>query len=383
MQGTKPTRKPKATNQIWRFIAGLTILMSASLYGQMITGTWQGTLPIPENPRIVLEITKSADGSLHGGYKQIDRSADDRPLSSITFQTTQLDFAQVYANIGYRGNLSGDGKFIKGTWTENSHTYPLTFVLTTKETLWKYGGGTVLAPMSATADPAFEVATIKPGQPDSKGSGFNFYTRHFTATNRTVEDLIIFAYSVQPRQISGGPSWIRDIKFDIAGEPDASGMPSEDQYRLMVRKLLADRFQLTSHNIQQTFPVYALTVENSPPKVTPSDPKFNSHGSINFKKDQDGQIQLQFGAFTMKRFADMLMNMIRDRQVIDETGLVGLFDIDLLLPPSVMQANSPSAEDDRANAYIHALQPLGLKLVPKREPLDVVVIDHLDKPSAN
>jgi hypothetical protein len=159
MQGTKLTRKPKATNQIWRSIAGLTILMSASLYGQTITGIWQGTLPIAENPRIVLEITKSADGSLRGGYKQIDRSADDRPLSSVTFQATQLDFTQAFANVGYRGNLSEDGKSIKGSWTENSHTYPLTFVLTTKETLWKYEGGTVLAPMSATADPAFEVAT--------------------------------------------------------------------------------------------------------------------------------------------------------------------------------------------------------------------------------
>ena len=113
--------------------------------------------------------------------------------------------------------------------------------------------------MSSTADPAFEVATIKPSPPDATGYSFSLGTRDFAAKNRTVQDLIEFAYQVRDRQISGAPSWMTETRFDIAGRPDAEGQPSLDQYRLMIKKLLASRFQLRMHIVQQTFPVYALT----------------------------------------------------------------------------------------------------------------------------
>ena len=88
---------------------------------------------------------------------------------------------------------------------------------------------------------------------DAMGYSFSLRTRDFAAKNRTVQDLIEFAYQVRDRQISGAPSWMTETRFDMAGKPDAEGLPSLDQYRLMIKKLLASRFQLRMHIVQQTF----------------------------------------------------------------------------------------------------------------------------------
>jgi hypothetical protein len=253
--------RPTAIKRVFLSMASLVVISGAALSAQTITGTWQGTLLTAESPHIVIKIAKADDGSLRGSCYRIDRGPGGTPLSSITFLSPDLSVALPYGDVSYQGKLSANGRSIEGIWTEDKKSYPLTFALATPDTLWKHPGPIPLPPMSATADPAFEVATIKPSQPDAKGNPYQLRTRHFAATNRTVEDLITFAYKVRTRQISGGPSWVDESKFDIAAEPDAEGMPSEDQYRLMVRKLLADRFHLAVHSVQTVFPVYALTVE--------------------------------------------------------------------------------------------------------------------------
>jgi len=281
----------------------------------------------------------------------------------------------------YRGKLSADGKSVNGTWTQDKHSYPLNFVLATPDTVWKHDSAAPVLPMSATADPSFEVATIKPSPPDATQRSFALRTRHFAAKNSTVADLIKFAYQVRDRQLSGAPSWIDESRFDIAAEPDTDGLPSDDQYRLMLKKLLADRFHLVVHNIQQIFPVYALTVEKNTPKLSSSDPGFNSYGRIFIKEEANDQMQEQFAYMTMPEFAGILMNFIRERQIVDETGLKGPYDFTLTLPATMFQGGLD--DNERAANVIRAVQSLGFKLVPKKAPLEVIVIDHLEKPSAN
>jgi len=172
------------------------------------------------------------------------------------------------------------------------------------------------------------------------------------------------------------------LKFDIAAEPDTAGQPSLDQYRLMLEKLLVERFGLKIHKIEKIFPVYTVTVERNPPKLIRADPDEKGPGSIYVHKEDDGEWRLQFASMTMLEFDNLLMNFIKDRHIIDETGLTGLFGFTLRIPAGAL--GEGSNVDDSAAAFIHALgAQLGLKLNPKKAPLAVFVVDRLDKPSAN
>ena len=79
-------------------------------------------------------------------------------------------------------------------------------------------------------------------------------------TSTTVSDLIKFAYDLHPRQITRGPSWLESEKYDITAKPDTAGIPNPAQLKMMVQKLLKERFQLTFHNEKKELSVYAITV---------------------------------------------------------------------------------------------------------------------------
>jgi uncharacterized protein (TIGR03435 family) len=359
-----------------------------SLHGQTILGTWQATLPNPDNSRIVFKIETDAggDGTLHGVVYEFDKGPAAVALTSVTFSAADLAVDQVNLDISFKGRLAADGKSITGTWTQGKQSYPLTLTLATPETLFKRSDPATLSPMSPTADPAFEVATIKPTPPGSQDSSSHFRTRDFTAKNRSVRDLIEFAYRLQDRQISGGPAWMAETKFDLAGEPDIPGLPGIDQYRLMIKKLLASRFRLQLHTVQQTLPVYALTRDEKAPALHHSDPEVEAGSCYSYSTDDgktEGQTVFQCVGFTMPLFDDLLMRFIEDRQIVDETGLTGSFDLTLTMPTGAMQGGNAGPEDDRAVAFRQAIQPLGFRLIPKREAIPVLIIDHLDKPTPN
>jgi uncharacterized protein (TIGR03435 family) len=365
------------------FVAGFACSICTVLQGQTITGTWQGTLSAKESQRIVFKFSKADDnGQLHGSFTSIDRTPSAEPLYSVKFTPPELNVT--IADISYRGKLSADGKSITGVWTRDNESFPLTLVLATPETLWTYSGPAPIAPMAATADPAFDVATIKPSRGDDKGWSCGFKALRFGAENASVADLIKFAYKVRNRQVDGGPPWMNEDKFDIAAETETPGKPSDDQQRAMVRKLLADRFNLKVQLVQREFPVYALTVAKSPPKVAAGNPpNAVSHGNIYVTDGAGGQTAVQFTNYTMPELADILMNFIQDRQIVDETGLAGRFNLVLTIPTDTFYERQRPEDMDRATAYLVAMESLGFKLIRKSAPLEVVAIEHLDKPSAN
>ena len=371
------TGKSYALSISFRNIAILLISLSAMVigYAQSIAGTWQGTLPVSQSPRIVLRIADAANGGLRGSINFIDRSADVVPLLSTTYTAPNLTAA--ISDITYRGKLSADGKSVAGTWTQANQSFPVSFVLATPETLWTHSGAASMPTMSATADPSFEVATIKPSAHDANW-GISRQTRLFQARGNTIADLIQFAYHVRRRQIEGGPPWMDELRFDVTAEPDASGLPSVDQERRMLRKLLAERFGFRVHIVQKNFPVYALVLDKSPPTISVSAPTVNNI-LISPRELGDGTTAVQFSFATMPEFTEFLMDWIQDRQIVDETRLNGRFDFTEMIPTSSQAGN----ENDKATAFLLGLKPLGFRLLPKKESLEVIVIGKIHKPTAN
>jgi hypothetical protein len=178
------------------------------------------------------------------------------------------------AGIGgtYEGKLNADGTSIAGTWTQGDRPLPLNLTRATSETAWTIPDPPArLKPMPADASPMFEVATIKPSRPDEQGKAFRVNGRHFSTINTSLSDLITFAYGLHARQITGGPAWLETEKYDLAAQPDGEGQPNDKQWKMMVQKLLADRFKLTFHRDKKELSVYAIVVGKTGPKLTKSE----------------------------------------------------------------------------------------------------------------
>jgi uncharacterized protein (TIGR03435 family) len=360
--------------------------LTTTLHAQTIAGTWQGTLPIAATGqgstggsglRIVFTVDKKPDGSLHGAMALIDRG-NSMPLTSTTFSAPNVTFA-LSEEVNFRGKLSADGQSIAGTWKAGVQSFPLTLSLATPDTLWKREGPAALPPMAANADPSFEVATIKPAKLDEQHALFDLHARQFNATGMTATELIKIAYNVRGRQVLGGPSWLNQTRYDVVAEPDTPGRPSEDQSRLMVHKLLTERFHLVSRTSQQDFPVMALTLDPKAPRPTPSDANLNPNSAMNARRDGDDMV-LQFSGTTIHDFLAFVMNTFQDKQLVDETGLTGIYDITLRLAGV---AQGPVSSDDIGTALVLGAQHAGFKFVSKKEPLTVVIIDHIDPPTPN
>jgi uncharacterized protein (TIGR03435 family) len=247
--------------------------------------------------------------------------------------------------------------------------------------------------MVTGAKPQFEVASIKLSQSGEAGGTLRVSPSGLVnMTNFPVMVLIRFAYDVPRRQISGGPSWLESERFDIVGKPDAEGTPSMSQLRGMLLKLLAERFQLSLHQEKKELSVYALTVAKGGPKLSedtghPNElPKFFGRGESQGRNIQNA---------TMAEFASDLQGILADRPVVDRTGL-GSKRYDFILKwtadaPANTPANNgatgaPSAAenpDAPPDIFAAIQEQLGLKLESTKAQVDVIVIDHVEKPSEN
>ena len=359
----------------------------AALPAQTIVGTWQGALTVGANStRIAFTIQKNqnkTDGSLHGGLTYVDHPGAGMALTSATLSASDVTLLADYTGLTVHGKLSADGKSIDATWGQGKQSLPLTLTLATPETLWKHEAPAARPAMAANADPSFEVATIKPTEHVEHGVGFDLTGRPFVASHVSAMELIKIAYNIRGRQVIGGPSWLNENQFDVTAQPDTPGVPSEEQGRLMVRKLVVERFHLVSHTEERPFPTMALTLDPKAPRPTPSDPEFNGHGA-QYGHTDGSDIVYQFSGVTIQQLVERLMTFFQDKQVIDETGLTGIYDITLRMPASVEQSpRTTGPDDERPAAWIAAVEHAGFKFVSKKAPLKVVVVDHIDPPTPN
>ena len=245
--------------------------------------------------------------------------------------------------------------------------------------------------MPASADPAFEVSTIKPANPEDMSKDFNFEGRIFHARNYNVEDLLALAFGLHAKQISNEPHWFATTLYDIDGIPDVTGLPNQQQKYAMIQKLLADRFQLTFHYEKRELPIYAITVAKGGPKLTPSIATADDLERFHWQRRLG---DLKVTNMTIPEFAVWFQKNVTDKPIVDRTGLTGRYDFTLTWTPSESEflqfrragwINSTPTNDAKAppGLYTAFQEQLGLQLRATKAPVPIMVIDHAERPSPN
>jgi uncharacterized protein (TIGR03435 family) len=261
--------------------------------------------------------------------------------------------------------------------------------------------------------PKFEVASVKPSQEQR-------FQRVLPVPGRLTADasvrlLMQNAYTVQPFQIIGLPEWANSAHYEI--EAKAAGNASRAQIFLMLQSLLEDRFSLKTHRETKDLPVYALVAAKGGLKLAPPkegacvDPTPNADpewaggrmrppgegqppaprcGSVAVMLEPAGA-RMQGGKIAMAELVRVL-SMVLDRAVVDKTGFTRLFDVQLHFQPDETTAALPPPPPDDTGAPLDARSPsivtalpeqLGLRLESAKGPVEVIVVDRIERPSAN
>jgi uncharacterized protein (TIGR03435 family) len=354
-----------------------------------IEGTWQGTLQVPQRSlRLVLQVTKDPKGWA-GKFYSIDQ-ATPGINAAVALDGNAFKISIDLIGASFTGTLSADGNTLTGTWTQGPPT-PLTMVRATKETAWE-----IPAPapppklMPADANPSFDVATIKPNDTGATGmQGLTVNGRNFATRASSLADLISFAYQVQMKQVIGLPDWASKDRYDIAAVPDIDGAPSADQVRSMIRKLITERFKLQFHHDKRELSAFVLTVSKDGPKLPPTEIKGPLPG-IGMRPSPTG-LSMMIRNAAIADFTGFLQGLVLDRPVVDRTGLTARYDFTVTFTPddSLFNGHPPQlpARTDSTEAapgFFEALnKQAGLKLEPQKTMVDVLAIDHVEKPSAN
>jgi uncharacterized protein (TIGR03435 family) len=380
-------------------IIALVALSFSPASAQSITGTWQGTLkPPPQAPpganglRIVIKISTTEGDKLAAVLYSIDQRSPAIPATTFTRSGSTVKMTATQLNGNYEGRVNADGNLIEGTWTQGGPPAPLNLTRATAETAWTIPEPPPPpTPMAADAKPAFEVATIKPSDPARPGKLFTVRGQEVITINTTVSDLITMAYSLHPRQLTGGPAWLESEKYDITGKPEVPGLPNVTQLKIMIQKLLADRFQLKFHTEKKELGVYAITVLKTGSKVAKSEADPNALPGLFFGRATPSGMSFNVRNATIAEVANVLQGNVLDKPVVDQTGLSEKYDFILKFTPDPGQmtglggAPPPAADslDAPPDIFTAFQQQLGLKLENTRAPVDVIVIDRLEKPSEN
>ena len=250
---------------------------------------------------------------------------------------------------------------------------------------------------------AFDVVSIKRTDPNDTRPGADFGAQpggRLVARNNAVANFITNAYGVPNYTVVGGPAWMRTDRYDM--EARANGEPSRAEMMLMLRTLLAERFQFRMHTETREMPAYVLTVARGgarlqpatdrscvPPDSTqpipaaaPGDIVSRRCGNNRLTTVTPPNMQWMGVGIGMRQIADTLAGYFR-RPVVDRTGLTALFDVQIELPP-LQPATSPDGGPDSGASVFTVLQEqLGLRVEEGRGPVEVLVVDRLERPAMN
>jgi uncharacterized protein (TIGR03435 family) len=222
----------------------------------------------------------------------------------------------------------------------------------------------------------FEVVSVKPGDPASMGSSWGTPPGRVVMRNVTLKFLVMDTYRLNEYQLDGGPKWIDSAKFNVDAKLPA-GAP-QSQIPLMMQVMLADRFKLEVHRETKTRPEYELVVAKGGPKLQAAREGEPNPGSSS-TSEGGGQIQIGGNGVTIPSLIGRLTGYA-GAPILDRTGLAGQYTFTLKFAPLL----ETSVQDESLPAIFAAVQQqLGLKLEAIKGPVEVLVIDRAEMPTAN
>jgi uncharacterized protein (TIGR03435 family) len=244
---------------------------------------------------------------------------------------------------------------------------------------------------------AFEVASIKPNTSgDGRFAAGTERGGRFVATNVTARRVVLSAYGLEDYQLMNGPGWFTSEHFDIVAK--AAGEIPDDWLRQqsgpsvlqqLLRNLLASRFRLAVHVESRELPTYVLTTVRADgrpgPMLVPASGDCAGSASRG-QQNTPAPCSMNYspghvsaGAVSVAAFAGRLAQVV-GRPVLDRTGLKGTYDIDVSWTPDQASVDA-DAPPDRPSIFTAVREQLGLKLESARGPVDVLVIDHVERPT--
>jgi uncharacterized protein (TIGR03435 family) len=264
------------------------------------------------------------------------------------------------------------------------------------------------------SNPRFDATSVKPSAPQERFQPMAFLPGRFSAASVPLRQVLLNAFRLRSFQLAGAPDWLDD-RFDITAT--VAGNPPVDQLQAMLRTLLVDRFGLVSHREMRDLPIYVLTIARTdgrlgtdlrrsgtdcapirlprgvpappppppsvgvPPSSGPRDPNdiAGTCPSVGFPG------QISYRNITMLQLGNLL-GLFSGRPVADRTGMDGTFDVDLVFTPDQPSGAPggpapPAASSDAPSIFTAVQEQLGLKLEASRGPVDVLVIEHIERPT--
>ena len=176
--------------------------------------------------------------------------------------------------------------------------------------------------------------------------------------------LIRTAYGFDYHRVSGEPDWIDSQSYDLNAKVEGDALLTREQMQPLLQNLLQERFHLAVHREQKIVPGYALVIAKGGSKLQPNKGA-PFHGMI-------GSNEIRFWNDSIKSFVDILESPV-ERPIIDRTGLGGTYDIALKF------ATADDPDSNLPDIFTAVQEQLGLKLVPQKVPVEILVIDHVDK----
>jgi len=229
--------------------------------------------------------------------------------------------------------------------------------------------------------PEISLVSIKPSDPGINAMGNSFPPGRFTLTGYSLMSLIESAYSVKEYQVLDAPGWMSSERWTLIGE--LTQPVRMFTYLQLLQPVLAERYHLKIRHETRMMPIYSLVVAKGGPKLKPV--------------EEGAKQGAQYGnmivdkKFEISRLAPML-SLLLNMPVIDKTGLTGEYDMDLKWSPDPARlafgdvrdpAELPAPDPTRPEIFTAIKEQLGLELKAEKGPVDVIVIEHAERPTPN